>query len=189
MRISKKPLRPNGLVLAELIVAVIIISFMMSMAMLSFSTIFGKTVFEKEVHDFINVMKMAQDASAETDRRYAVILDFAEQTYTLREFISLDLETLDEDEAILTTGSFSDNCRLDYVLFDDFDDTRDWGENILEARFMAGRSGWQYGGKIVLLDDDGNPYSVIVNRLSKIITLVPDDIELLEPKYEEDVPF
>jgi hypothetical protein len=58
-----------------------------------------------------------------------------------------------------------------------------------EARFYAGHSGWQYGGKIVLLDGDGNPYSVIVNRISIVISLLPGDVEILAPQYPEDVPF
>jgi hypothetical protein len=62
-------------------------------------------------------------------------------------------------------------------------------EEVYEARFYAGHSGWQYGGKVVLLDAVGNPYSVIVNRLSRVINLQPGDIGILAPQYQEDVPF
>ena len=190
--VHKHPGGTNALVLTELIIVIAIMALMVSVAMLSFSTMFGRTEFDKEVHNLISVLTMAQNAAAESDRKYAVILDIAEQTYTLRQFASLDLKTIGQEEAVLATGVFTDKCRLEYVVFDDLMDTRDWDLEKMEAlsaRFMAGHSGWQYGGKIVLLDADGNPYSVLVNRLSRVITLQPGDVEFLLPMEKEDVLF
>ena len=184
----KKQCAARGVVLAELIIVIVMISMMAAMVTLNFASIFGRTDFQRQAYDFINTLKMAANASAETDRRYAVILYFDEQTYVLRQFAAMDLETIDPDEAILKTGYFTETCQLDYVLFDDFEDTSD-DENINEARFMAGKAGWVYGGKIVLRDGDGNAYSVIINRLNKVVTLENGDVEFLEPKYKEDVPF
>jgi len=184
--VEKIALRVRALVLLELLIVVAIMSMMIGMATLNFSGVWGRSTFEKQAEELISVLKMAQNASAESDRRYAVILNFPEQTYTLRQYVSPDMETLPAEQAELATGQFTEQCQLEYVLFDDFDIT---GEDAVEARFIAGHSGWQFGGKIVLLDIDGNPYSVIINRLSRVITLIPDDVEILEPKYEEDVPF
>jgi len=185
---SFEPGRP-GLVVAELLVVIAIISMMTGMAILSLTGVFGRKQFEKEAYAIIDILHKAQSASAETDRRYAVVFDFIEGTYVLRQFATLDLQTIPEDEAVLSVGYFSRNCRLDYVLFDDFMDTRDEGENISEARFIAGRGGWQYGGKIVLLDNDGNPYSIVVGRLCGDITLKPGDVEILMPVDKNELPF
>lgn len=182
-------LRRPGLVLAELLVVIAILSMLTGMAILSLTGVFTRKQFEKEAYAIIDILHKAQNASAETDRRYAVVFDFIEDTYILRQFATLDLQTIPEDEAVLSVGYFSRNCQLDYVLFDDFMDTRDEGENISEARFIAGRGGWQYGGKIVLLDNDGNPYSIVVGRLCGDITLKPGDVEILVPVDKSELPF
>ena len=184
---DKAERRRRALVLTEMLVVLVIIGMMTALVMLNFSSTSTKAKFEREAYAFVNILKMAQNAAAESNRRYVVILDMDEQSYTLRQFATLDLETLTDEEAILTTGYFSDYCFLEYVLFDDFEDTLD--EESYQARFYAGHSGWQYGGKIVLSDADENFYSVIVNRISRVITLLPGDVEILAPQYQEDVPF
>jgi len=40
-----------------------------------------------------------------------------------------------------------------------------------------------------LLDENEQEYSVVVNRLNRIITLGKGDVELLVPKRQEDVLF
>lgn len=177
----------RAMVLMEMLVVLVIIGLITALAMINFSSVSRRAKFEREAYAFINVLKMAQNAAAESDKRYAVILDFNEQSYTLRQFDSLSLDVIPDEEAIITTGYFTDECYLDWVMFDDFEYAIE--ETAYEARFYAGHSGWQYGGKIVLLDADGNPYSVVVNRLSRVITLQAGDVEILEPQYQEDVPF
>ena len=60
----------------------------------------------------------------------------------------------------------------------------------MEAAWLfAGKSGWQNGGKVVLLDHDDNPYTILFNRLSKSVDMVPGDIDILEPRPQKDVPF
>jgi type II secretory pathway pseudopilin PulG len=179
----------RGLVLAELLVVIAVISLLTAVAMLSVTSIFGRKQFEKEAYAIIDVLQKAQNASAETVRRYAVVFDFVEGTYVLRQFATLDMQSIPEEEAVLSVGGFSKYCQLDYVLFDDFMDTRDEGESIGEARFIAGRGGWQYGGKIVLLDVDGNPYSIVVGRLCGDITLRRGDVEILVPVDKSELRF
>ena len=87
-------------------------------------------------------------------------------------------------DEIIIVDNFSENCRVAYVMFDD-------GEMTSEdrAKFRTGRSGWQYGGKIVLLDENEQPYSVVVSRLNRMVTLEQGDILLLEPKSRDEVLF
>ena len=178
-----------GLVLVELLVVITVIAMLTAVAMLSVTSVVGKTQFEKEAYEIIDILHKAQNASAETTRRYAVVFDFVEGTYVLRQFATLDLQSIPEEEAVLSVSSFSRHCQLDYVLFDDFMDTRDEGESISEARFIAGRGGWQYGGKIVLRDVDGNPYSIVVGRFCGDITLKRGDVEILVPVKKNELRF
>jgi len=177
----------RAFVLIEMLLVLIMVGLMTTLAMMNFSSAFTKAKFEREVNNFINVLKMAQNGAAESNKRYAVILNFDDQSYTLRQFDSLSLDVIPEEDAIITTGYFTDECYLDWILFDDLEYAIE--ETAFEARFYAGHYGWQYGGKIVLLDADGNPYSVVVNRLSRVVSLLPGDVEILEPQYQEDVPF
>jgi type II secretory pathway pseudopilin PulG len=111
----------RALVLMEMLVVLVIIGLMTTLAMLNFSSASTKAKFEREAYAFINVLKMAQNGAAESDRYYAVILDFDEQAYTLRQFESRSLDVIPDEEAIITTGYFTDKCYLDWVLFDDFE--------------------------------------------------------------------
>lgn len=176
---------PAAFIFIELILAITIISMITALSLIAFSAAFGKTQFQKQADSFINTLKMARTAAAESDKRYAVILDFDEWTYTFREYVTLAMDVLPFEEAVLKTGLFTEQCQLDYVVFDDLTDTRDWDlENTEYFRVVlfAGHSGWQNGAKIVLRDADGNPYSVIVNRLTPIITLYPGDVDMLLPQ-------
>jgi Tfp pilus assembly protein FimT len=175
----------NAFVFIELILAITIISMITALSLIAFSAAFGKTKFQKQADSFINTLKMARTAAAESDKRYAVILDFDEGTYTFREYVTLAMDVLPYEQAILKTGLFTEQCQLDYVTFDDLTDTRDWNLEEVEyfrVVFFAGHSGWQNGGKIVLRDIDGNPYSVIVNRLTPVINLYAGDVEMLLPQ-------
>ena len=101
----------------------------------------------------------------------------------LRQITSPDLSQVLEEEIIIA-DSFSGNCRVVYVEFDDGDYTNEG-----RAKFRAGHSGWQYGGKIVLLDEDEKPYSIVVNRLNRMIALEEGDVPLLVPRAKDEVPF
>ena len=175
----------SAFTLAELIVVVLVVSLF---AMLTVVHLFGllrESTFKVQTQEFVSTMQMAASAAAESDRRYEVIIDLIEQTYTLRQITSPDLSQVLEEEIIIR-NDFSDNCRVTYVLFDDLVET---DEEHQIAKFRAGHSGWQYGGKIVLLDEDEQPYSVVVNRLNRIVTLKKGDVVLLVPKRQDEIPF
>lgn len=173
----------RGFTMTELIVVVLIISLFVLLAETNLFRLLRKNTFRGQVQEFVSTMQMAVSAAAESERRYEVIIDLSEQSYLLREITSPDLSEVLEEE-IIVENDFSDNCLVAYVLFDDGDYTNEG-----RAKFRAGRSGWQYGGVIVLLDQDEQPYSVVVNRISGIVVLKDGEVELLEPKIQSKVPF
>jgi Tfp pilus assembly protein FimT len=164
-------------------VVLVVLALFVLLAQMHLLGLLRKSTFRAQVQELISTMRMAVTAAAETDKRYEVIIDIAEQSFLLRQITSPDLSQVLEEE-IIVEGNFSDSCRVVYVEFDDGDYT-----NESRAKFRAGRSGWQYGGKIVLLDESERPYSVVVNRLNRIINLAEGDVALLSPKPKEQVPF
>jgi len=175
--------RTGAFTLVELIV---VISFLALLVLLAQTNLFGvlrRHTFRSQVQDFVSTMRMAAASAAESGRRYEMIIDLAEQSYLLREITSSDLSAI-LDEEIITQGWFGDNCRVSYVEFDDGDYT-----NKDRAKFRVGNAGWQYGGKIVFIDESEQPYAVMVNRLTPIIDLVVGDPALVTPKTKEEVPF
>lgn len=173
-----------GLVLFELIVVILIMAMFVGISALSLTGLVGKSRFEAEARQLVSVLRMAVTAAAESDRKYEVIIDIGGQSYTLREITSPDLSQVLEEE-IIETRQFGENCRLLYVQFDDMERSDEGADD--KAKFRAGQAGWQYGGKIVLLDSGGNEYSIVVNRLTRTIELEQGDVEFLVPR--EDVPF
>lgn len=175
--------RIRGFTLTELVVVIVMLSLFVFLAVTNLSGLLVSRSFKAQVQDFVSTMQMAASAAAESDRRYEVIVDIGQQSYMLREITSPDLSQVLEEE-IIVENDFSDNCRVIYVLFDDGDYTNEG-----RAKFRAGHSGWQYGGKIALLDENEQEYSVVVNRLSRIIELKKGYVEFLVPKFKDDVPF
>ena len=173
----------SGFTFTELVVVIVIVSLFVLLAQIHLFGLLRRNTFRAQVQEFISAMRMAVTAAAESDRRYEVIIDLSEQSFLLREVTSTDLTQV-LDEEIITENYFSENCRVAYVEFDDGDYTSDD-----RAKFRAGHSGWQYGGKIVLLDENEKAYSVVVNRMNRMIVLRDGDVELLEPKAKDDVPF
>ena len=173
----------SGFTLIELMVVIVVIALFVFMVQIHLFGMLRKSTFRAQVQEFVSTMQMAASAAGESDRRYEVIIDIPAQVYTLREITNPDLTQVFEEE-IIVADTFRENCRVAYVMFDD-------GESTSEdrAKFRAGHSGWQYGGKIVLLDENEQPYSIVVNRLNRMVTLEPGDMELLGPKNKDEVLF
>jgi len=176
----------SGFTLTELVVVVLLVSLFVLLAVTNFSGLLRKNTFRSQVSDFVSTMQMAASAAAESNKRYEIIIDIAEQSYLLRQITSTHLPSDVLEEEIIVESGFGDNCRVVYVVFDDLVNT---DENHQKAFFRVGRAGWQAGGKIVLLDEDEQPYSVVVNRLNRIVTLQEGDIEMLIPKRQDEVLF
>jgi len=173
----------RGFTLAELLVVLVVVSLFAALARVHLFGLLGRSTFKAQMQGFVSTLQMAVRAAAESDRRYEVIIDIEEQSYLLREITNPDLsEVLDEE--IILQADLSRNCRVEYVQFDDAEYTNEG-----RAKFRAGRSGWAYGGKIVLFDKDQQPYTVMVNRLNRIVGLEPGDVMILEPRAKDDLPF
>jgi prepilin-type N-terminal cleavage/methylation domain-containing protein len=175
--------RISGFTLTEMVVVILVVSMFVLMAQMHLFGLLRRSTFKAQIQELVSTMQMAVSAASESDRRYEVIIDIPGQGYMLREITTPELSQVLEEEVIVE-DSFSDNCRVVYVEFDD-------GESTSEdrAKFRAGHSGWAYGGKIVLLDEKEQPYTILVNRLNRVITLEQGDVGLLEPKNKDDVPF
>jgi len=178
-------LRIGGFTLTELIVVTLVLSLFVLLTVMNLFGLLRKNTFEVQAQQFISTMQMAATAAAESDRRYEVIIDLTEQSYTLRQITSPDLSQVLEEE-IIVTNDFGNNCQVIYVLFDDLMET---DEDHQIAKFRAGHAGWQYGGKIVLLDEQEQPYSVVVSRMNRVVALKRGDVELLMPKAKDEVLF
>lgn len=174
----------RALTLVELLVVMSLISLLVLMAQANLFGMLRRSTFKAQVQEFLSAMQMAAAHAVESGHRYEVIINLPDQEYLLRELTGSDLTAEPQAEQILTQGAFRSNCRVAYVEFDDGTYT-----NQDKAKFRAGRAGWQYGGKIVFLDESEQPYAVIVNRLAPIIQLLEGDPPLMKPKAKEEVPF
>jgi Tfp pilus assembly protein FimT len=179
----------KAFVLVEVLLVVALVGLMTGVAMLSFSGLWGNLRFKKQAEQLVRTFQLAQNAAAETDRHYAVVLDFTEQAYILRQFLTTDLLTMPDEEAIIDKVYLSEAMTIEYVVYDDLEDTRQKGDSVTEARFLAGKSGWQYGGKVVLLDENGQSWSILIHRFAKPVELVKGDADFYLPQYPEQVPF
>jgi hypothetical protein len=128
---------------------------------------------------------MAGTSAAETGKRYEVIIDFTQNNYMLRE-ITTGLVSVEDilEEEIIDTGQFSERFQVYYVQFDDGTST-----NSKTAFFRVGKAGWQWGGKVVLLDENGKEYTIMINRINRMIELYEGDVEPASPKSPEDMGF
>jgi len=169
--------------MTELMVVIVVVSMFTLFAQMHLFGLLRKNTFRAQVQELVSTMQMAAGAAAQSDRRYEVIIDIPEQRYMLRQITNPDLSQVLEEEVIVE-DSFSPNCRVVYVQFDDGDFTSED-----RAKFRAGHSGWAYGGKIILLDEKERPYSIVVSRLNRMITLEQGEVELLWPKTKDEVPF
>jgi len=184
IRTCRNPHR-HGFTLAELVVVLVILSLFVLLTVINLFGVLRKNTFRVQAHELVSTMQMAASAAAESDRRYEVIIDLTEQSYTLRQINSPDLFQVFEEDTIVT-NDFGVNCQVLYVLFDDLMET---DEDHQIAKFRAGHAGWQYGGKIVLLDEQEQPYSVLVSRMNRIVRLEKGDVEFLLPRAKDEVLF
>ena len=176
----------NGFTLAELLVVLAVVSLFVLMAQIHLFGLLRKNTFRAQIQELVSTMQMAASAAAETGRRYEIKIDITEQEYELKQITGSEINVDRPDETpgeVIVQNNLTENCRLVYVWFDDGIDTN------TRAWFRVGPSGWQNGGKIVLLDEKDQPYTIVVNRINRIVVLEEGDIELLEPKSKNDLPF
>jgi Tfp pilus assembly protein FimT len=178
--------RVQALTLVELLVVMSLISLLVLIAQVNLFDVLRRDTFKAQVQEFVSLMQMAASRAAESGHRYEMIIDLADQTYLLRELTGSDLTAAVQEEQIITQGAFRGNCKVAYVEFDDGTYANTSEER---TKFRAGHAGWQYGGKVVFLDETEHPYAVIVNRVTPIVQLIEGDPPLMKPKAKEEVPF
>jgi len=176
----------RGFTMAELLVVVAIVSLFVALAQIHLFGLLRKNTFRAQIQELVSTMQMAASSAAETGRRYEIIIDITEQSYGLKHITGSEIYVDKPDETpgeMIVQNYFTDNCRLVYVWFDDGIDTN------ARAWFRVGPSGWQNGGKIVLMDEKEQSYSIVINRINRIVTLEEGNLELLEPKPVNELPF
>jgi len=173
----------HGFTLAESMVVIVIVSLLILIAATNLKGVVIKNSFKAKSQGLIAALEAASTSAGQSDKRYEVIIDIPQQSYLLREISSSNLADVLEEE-IITEEDFGDNCAVSYVLFDDGAFT-----NEDRAKFRASRAGWQFGGIIVLLDSEGQPWSIIIDRLSNIVRVQPGEAQIVWPRSKDELRF
>lgn len=172
-----------GFTLAESMVVIVVVSLLVAIAATNFKGILFKNSFKSQAAALVSAMEASSTSAEQSGKRYEVVIDIPQQNWLLREITSPDLsEVLDEE--IVAKEDFSRNCSVSYVLFDDGQFT-----NQDRAKFRTSRSGWQFGGVIVLLDSEQQPWSIIVDRISNVVRIEPGEAQIVWPRSADEVPF
>ena len=185
--------RRGGLVLVELLLVVGIIGMMTGIAMISYGALWGNLGFKRKAQKLVDVFQMAQEAASQSDRRYAVVLDY--YGYSLQEMKEYDKSAiLDDVDNIIVSGEFNERFQFDRVLFDDADELtmeapKDDGEVSSSAIFRVGRSGWEAGAQIIILDEEGEPWTILISRIARPVQLKKGKVPILLPRDEPSIPF
>ncbi|MGA2322844.1 MAG: prepilin-type N-terminal cleavage/methylation domain-containing protein [Sedimentisphaerales bacterium] len=183
LRPQSSVFRLRAFTLAESMVVVVIISLLILIAATNLKGVITKNSFKAKSQGLIAALEAASTSAGQSDKRYEVIIDIPQQSYLLREISSSNLADVLEEE-IIAEEDFGANCEVSYVLFDDGQFT-----NEDRAKFRASRAGWQFGGIIVLLDSEGQPWSIIVDRLSNIVRVQPGEAQIVWPRSKDELPF
>ena len=184
----------RGFVLIEMLMVVGLIGLMAIVATVSFSALWGNLRFKRQAEELVNVFQMAYNAAAESDRRYEVILYQYEQAFIFREFTGykmLEDALNEEDPTIIEKRFFNEKSMSLYSVQFDYYTQEELnlgleGQN--NYRFLAGKSGWQAGGRIVLLDEDGLPWTIVIHRFAKPVELFKGEVDIDLPQDATDVP-
>ena len=169
--------------ITELIVVVLIVALFVFMPQINLLGLLRKSTFRAQAQKLASTMQMAASAAAESDRRYEIIIDITQQSYILRQITNPDLAIV-LDEEIIYESDLAENCRVLYVFFDDGDFTNEG-----PAKFRAGRNGWQYGGRIALVDEDGRVCSLMVTRLNREVQIQTGEPDILAPRLKNEMLF
>lgn len=173
--------RQNAFSMTEMLVVIVILSLMLLLAQANVFTMLRKNSFKSQVQLLISTMQSAINAASQSERRYELIVDLTEQSFLLREITTSDLSEVLEEEIIINQN-LSDKCRVVSVEFDDGDYTFDG-----KAKFRAGHAGWAYGGKIVLQDEYDQKYSIVLNRMDRIVVFRKGDYHLIKPVPKDEL--
>ncbi|MBN1796432.1 MAG: prepilin-type N-terminal cleavage/methylation domain-containing protein [Sedimentisphaerales bacterium] len=177
--------------LIEAMVAMVIVALLVGLSVMNLAGPIHQSTFNASAQRLTSILQRAANSAYRNGKRYEVIIDLIEQQYVLREISSGNLAEVLEEEIIDIT-EMPQYCYISYIEFDDPQEDIaqvDEETETLQAKFRAGPAGWQYGGKIVLLDRNDNPYTIEISTLSRVVKLKRGDIPILTSKRKEKVPF
>jgi prepilin-type N-terminal cleavage/methylation domain-containing protein len=175
--------RLRAFTLAESMVVIVIVSLLIAIAATNLKGVITKNSFKAKSQGLIAALEAASTSAGQSDKRYEIIIDIPQQNYIFREITSSDLSEVLEEE-IISQEDFGANCTVSYVVFDDGQFT-----NADRAKFRASRAGWQFGGVIGLYDSEGQPWSLVIDRLSNIVKLEQGEAQIAWPRSKDEMPF
>ena len=175
-----------GLVLAELVAVVTIIGLLLMVSIFNISGAKSSSRFKSQANELVFTLQRAIRSSSKNSNNYSIIINIPEQSYILRHIKTTELYEISNEKEIIIEKYLTPDCQIAYVEFDDAEGTDE--QNAI-GHFITGRSGWQAGGKIVLLDADGTEYTIVVNRLNRIVELKKGFVELMPTRYRDELPF
>jgi len=176
-------IRLRAFTLAESMVVIVVVSLLLAVAATNLKGVIIRNSFKSKVQGLVSAIEAASTAASQSSKRYEIIIDIPQQNYMLREISSSDLAEVLEEE-IIAQEEFGSSCMVSYVLFDDGEFT-----NEDRAKFRASRMGWQNGGIIVLLDEEQQPWSIVIDRLSHIVNVQPGETQIIWPRSKDELPF
>ncbi len=175
----------KGFSMAEMIMAMFIVSLLSGVGLIGFTGFSGGYKFRSRLDEIADMFSTSATAASENGRYYGILFDFIDMSYAMYEVKTDDPYSSDFDnlleEDLIESGYFDEDCQLVYIEFDD-GEMIDGGEQG-RTLFVVGPSGWDFGGKIVLANYDGQVYSIVVNRLNKSAEIVEGDAVLQEPIF------
>jgi prepilin-type N-terminal cleavage/methylation domain-containing protein len=175
--------RLRAFTLAESMVVIVIVSLLITIAATNLRGVITKYSFKAKSQGLVAALEAASTSAGQSDKRYEIIIDIPQQNYIFREITSSDLSEVLEEE-IISQEDFGANCTASYILFDDGQFT-----NADRAKFRASRAGWQFGGVIGLYDSEGQPWSIVIDRLSNIVKLQQGEAQIAWPRSKDEMLF
>jgi type II secretory pathway pseudopilin PulG len=168
--------RAGGFTLIEAIVMTVLLGLLTGMVMLNVAGFAFSSRSSMETAELVSTLRKAYGSAIQGGKRYEIRLDLAQQSYLLRTLTAANYGEPPEKDEVIDERQLDDQCRLEYVEFDDGVAT-DQDFNV--ANFRAGRAGWQRGGRILIVDSSGNEYSIMVNRLTGEVTVEKGNVPML----------
>lgn len=165
-----------GFTLIEAIVMTVLLGLLTGMVMLNISGFAFSSRTSMETAELVSTLRKAYSSAIQGSQRFEVRLDLAQQSYVLRELTPSNYGQPPEQQEILDERKLDDQCRIEYIEFDDGVAT-DQDFNV--ANFRAGHAGWQRGGRILITDSSGTESSIMVNRLTGAVTVEKGNVPLL----------
>jgi type II secretory pathway pseudopilin PulG len=172
--------------MVEMIMAMFIVALVSAISLIGFTGFSGGYKFRSKLDSIASLFSVSATAASENGRRYGILFDFIDMSYAMYEVntndpYSEDFSNLLEED-LIERGYFDQDCQLVYIEFDD-GEMIDGGEQG-RTLFVVGIAGWDFGGKVVLANYEGEMYSIVVGRLTNKPRIVKGDVELAEPIFD-----